>query len=171
VAGAPATAPTWLEGVYAARRQRTRALVEAAVAALEQTRRPVSVASVAAESKRVDPEGRGVSESAVLNNPEARAHYAQHRSWARPRAGRPAATTGRGRGVVRPLMASRDPARARRRYLRMRKSELADRLVVLERAHAEHAARWLRANDDALAWMLVVLRLLTPGGGDGERPD
>src|SRR5439155_11318720 len=44
-------------------------------------RQRISLASIAAHSKTIDPTGQGVSESSVLNNDEARTLYEQHRTW------------------------------------------------------------------------------------------
>jgi hypothetical protein len=72
----------WLEEkVYAKLRQRTADLVRQSVDALCKDGQRVSLATVAAKSKELDPDHRGVSESAILVNQEARAYYEQHRSW------------------------------------------------------------------------------------------
>ena len=72
----------WLrEKVYHSKRQRTVELVKRAVDSLQKDKRRVSLASLTARSKELDPEGRGISESAILNNEEARKYYEQHRAW------------------------------------------------------------------------------------------
>lgn len=59
----------WLEEkVYAKLRQRTVDLVKQSVDALRKDKQRVSLATVAARSKELDPEHRGVSESAILDN-------------------------------------------------------------------------------------------------------
>jgi hypothetical protein len=149
-------APAWLqEQVYAPRRQRTLDHVRQAVDTLVTANQPVSLASIAATSKALDPEGRGISTSAVLGNAQARAYYERHRRWAprRPRRGpsAPSASV----NLVRPRISrSRDVTRARRRYLRLGKSVLVECLLALEHAYAEQEERWLRVNDDLLTWKL-----------------
>ncbi len=55
----------WLpEKVYEPLRQRTIELVKSAVNALLKDKQRISLATVAARSKEIDPEHRGVSESA-----------------------------------------------------------------------------------------------------------
>src|SRR5438552_8332644 len=72
----------WLEEkVYAKLRQRTIDLVKQSVDALIKDKQRVSLATVAAKSRELDPEHRGISESAILDNQEARMYYEQHRSW------------------------------------------------------------------------------------------
>src|SRR5438876_4707870 len=70
----------WLEEkVYARLRQRTVDLVKCSVDALLKDKQRVSLSTVAAKSRELDK--KGISESAILDNPEARAYYEQHRSW------------------------------------------------------------------------------------------
>src|SRR5258708_38122603 len=72
----------WLEEkVYAKLRQRTVDLVKQSVDALCKDKQRVSLATVAAKSRELDTEHRGISESAILDNQEARAYYEQYRSW------------------------------------------------------------------------------------------
>ena len=149
-------APAWLqEQVYAPRRQRTLDHVRHAVDTLVTTNQPVSLASIAAMSKALDPEGRGISTSAVLGNAQARAYYERHRRWIprRPRRG-PSAPSASVTLVGPRISRSRDVTRARQRYRRLGKSVLVERLLALEHAYAEQEDRWLRVNDELLTWQL-----------------
>jgi len=140
--------------VYAKLRQRTVDLVKQSVDALRKDKQRVSLATVSAKSKELDPDHRGVSESAILDNQEARAYYEQHRSWRGP-----------SRKRVKPLAVmistsssavklGRDEQRVRQRYLRMGKEALIERLMVTERTLAEQRERWLTLQDEALTWRL-----------------
>jgi hypothetical protein len=147
----------WLEEkVYAKLRQRTVHLVKQSVDALSLDKQRVSLATVAAKSKELDIEGngKGISESAILDNQEARAYYEQHRSW-----------RGSSRKRAKPLVVAsptqppavklgRDEQRVRQRYLRMSKETLVDRLIAVERTVAEQRERWLSQQDEMLTWRL-----------------
>ena len=50
--------------------------------------------------------------------------------------------------------AQRAVARARQRYRRWTKGLFIERLLAVERAYAEQEDRWLRVNDELLAWQL-----------------
>jgi hypothetical protein len=145
----------WLEEkVYAKLRQRTVDLVKQSVDALRQDKQRVSLSTVAARSKELDPEHRGVSESAILDNQEARAYYEQHRSWRsspRKRAKLLAVASPASPRSVKP---GRDEQRVRQRYLRMGKEALVERLITVERTVAEQRERWLTQQDEALTWQL-----------------
>jgi hypothetical protein len=145
----------WLEEkVYAKLRQRTVDLVKQSVDALLKDKQRISLAMVAAKSKELDPESRGISESAILDNQEARAYYEQHRSWRgspKKRAKPLAVASPASPGVVKP---SRDEQRVRQRYLRMSKEELVERLITVERTLAERRERWFSQQDEVLTWRL-----------------
>lgn len=145
----------WLEEkVYAKLRQRTVDLVKQSVDALRKDKQRVSLATVAAKSKELDVDQRGISESAMLDNQEARAYYEQHRSWrgsSRKRA--------KPLGVARPsqppeVKPGRDEQRVRQHYLRMSKEALVERLITTERTWAEQRECWLSQQDEALTWRL-----------------
>src|SRR5439155_22167326 len=97
---------------------------------------------------------RGMSESAILDNPDARVYYEQHRSWrgsSRKRVKPLAVTSSALPGLVKP---GRDEQRVRQRYLRMSKETLVKRLITTERMLAEQRERWLSQQDEALTWRL-----------------
>jgi hypothetical protein len=147
----------WLEEkVYAKLRWRTVDLVRQSVDALRKDKQRISLATVAAKSKELDVEGngKGISESAILDNQEARNYYEQHRSWrgsSRKRAKPLVAAMSASLGAVKP---GRDEQRVRQRYLRMSKEALVERLITTERMLAGQRERWLSQQDDALAWRL-----------------
>ena len=145
----------WLEEkVYTKLRQRTVDLVKQSVDALCKDKQRVSLSTIAAKSKELDPDHRGISESAILDNQEARAYYEQYRSWrgtSRKRA-KPLA-------VIPPAQSSaakpgRDEQPVRQRYLRMSKEALVERLITAERTLAEQRERWLVQQDEVLSFQL-----------------
>lgn len=147
----------WLEEkVYAKLRQRTVDLVKQSIDALLKDKQRVSLATVVARSKELDIEGngKGISESAILDNQEARAYYEQYRSWQgnRKRRAKPLAVASPAQpGPVKP---DRNEQRACQRYLRMSKETLVERLLAVERAAAQERERWLIQQDEMLTWRL-----------------
>ncbi len=152
---APSEPHPWLEEkVYARLRQRTVDLVKQSVDQLRLDKRRISLATIAAKSKELDPEERGISESAILDNQEARAYYEQHRSWRgspRKRAQPLAAAQTAEPLSVKP---GRDEQRVRQRYRRMSKDVLVERLITAERTAAEQRERWVSQQDEAFTWRL-----------------
>ena len=76
--------PAALVPVYERKRQRTTGLTKNAIELLERNRKPVSLASIAAVSRQIDPEGRGVSENGIRTNPDAYENYRDHMPWTAP---------------------------------------------------------------------------------------
>lgn len=147
-------APLWLqEQVYAPKKRRTIDLVKQSIEVLSKGRQRISLASIASISKSIDPTGRGISESAVLNNEEARTFYEQHRSWKGSHRRAPSTTT-KVRATRISTKGDRDQEQVRQRYLRFSKPELIDRLLTVESAYAEQERRWLEQQDEVLIWRL-----------------
>ena len=145
----------WLEEkVYAKLRQRTVDLVKQSVDALREDKQRVSLATVAARSKELDPGYRGVSESAILDNQEARAYYEQHRSWRGSSRKRAKPLVVASKAVPPAVKSGRDEQRVRQRYLRLSKEALVERLIATERTLAEQRERWLKSQDEGLIWQL-----------------
>src|SRR5260221_9817875 len=128
----------WLEEkVYAKLRQRTVDLVTQSVDTLLKDKQRVSLATVAAKSKELDPDHRGVSESAILDNQEARASYEQHRSWQGSPRKRAKLLTVESPAQPPTVKSGRDEQRVRQRNLRMSKEALVERLLAVEPTYAE----------------------------------
>jgi hypothetical protein len=145
----------WLEEkVYTRLRQRTVDLVKRSVDALRKNKQRVSLATIVAKSKELDAEGKGISESAILDNQEARTYYEQHRSWRGPSRKRAKPLVVAPPAQLPTVKPGRDEQRVRQRYLRMRKETLVERLIAVERTAAEQRERWLMQQDEAFTWRL-----------------
>ena len=149
------SAHSWLEErVYAPKRERTLELVQQSVDVLLKQKERVSLASIVLASKEVDPEGRGISESAILGNDQARVYYEQHRTWRGSRKKSISTTKIPFPSVPEPIKLDRDGQRIRQRYLRMGKEALVERLLAVEQTYAEQRERWLKNQDEGLTWRL-----------------
>jgi hypothetical protein len=152
----PTEAPSWLkEKVYGPKVQRTTEIVRKAVDALVAANQRVSYASVIAKSKDVDPEGKGVSETGIRGNTEAKAYFDQHCSWKGPRnrhavKDKPQSTP----AVTRSIDPNRDSSRVRQRLMRLEKVDLVERVLALEQNAGAREQQWLELNDDLLHWRL-----------------
>jgi hypothetical protein len=149
----------WLkEKVYDAKRKRTIDLVKSSIDALLKDRRPVSLASVVARSRQIDPAQRGISETAILHNQGARSYYQQHRSWRTKSGKRPGKHAPHTESVAALIKADRNIAHVRYKYLKLSKAELVERLLVLEQAHASLQENWLRTAEEVMEWRLRAER-------------
>ncbi len=119
-------------------------LVKAAVDQLVQEKQTVTIEAICHKSAEIDPEGRGVKKSALLENQEAHAYYRERSAsyrvaLSRKRTGK----TAKASMQTHPLRIDphRDTKRARSRYLQMTKPEIVERLLQVEQAYAELSAQ------------------------------
>jgi hypothetical protein len=159
----PSAAPSrhsardWLEAaVYDKKRRRTSDLVRLTIETITMGKEGmrVSLTTIATVSKEIDPESRGVSESAILNNPAAHALWVAARTAPAKRIVRRAVAPPDAAPADPRIKVDRDPERARRRYRGLTKEGLIDRLLAVEAAYATREDRWQRAGDDVLEWRL-----------------
>ena len=137
-------------------RQRTVELVKRSVDVLRKNKQRVSLSTIVAKSKELDAEGngKGISESAILDNEEARGYYEQHRTWQGNRKRRAKPLVVATAVSVGPVKPDRNEQRARQRYLRMGKEALVERLLTVEKTEALARERWLLQQDELLTWRL-----------------
>jgi hypothetical protein len=137
----------WLQKHYQEKRDRTVRLVKAAVDQLVKEKQTVTIEAICRKSAEIDPEGRGVKKSALLENQEAHAYYREHSASYR------AAQTRKRTGKAAKALAQAQPLRidpqrnadrARYRYLQMTKPEIVERLLQVEQAYAELAEQQAR---------------------------
>lgn len=132
----------WLQKHYQEKRERTVRLVKAAVDQLIKEQQTVTIEAICRKSTEVDPDGRGVKKSAILENPEAHAYYCEHStSYRNARARKRQGTKKRERKTseAQPLRIdpNRDVDRVRYRYLQLTKAEIVERLLIVEQAYAD----------------------------------
>lgn len=130
----------WLQKHYQQKRERTIRLVKSSVDQLVNEKQPVTIEAICRKSAEIDPEGRGVKKSALLENQEAHAYYRQHSaSYRAAQARKRTVKSTKAQILTRPLRIDpqRDIERARYRYLQMTKPEIVERLLYLEQAYAE----------------------------------
>ena len=117
-------------------------LVKAAVDQLVKEKQTVTIEAICHKSTEIDPEGRGVKKSALLENPEAHAYYREHSaSYRAAQTRKRTRKTARTSAQAHPLRIDlqRDVERTRYRYLQMTKPEIVARLLQVEQAYAELA--------------------------------
>ncbi len=146
-------APSWLdESVYEPKRQRTVLLVKQAVDALVKQREQdrvtrISLNTIIAMSKRLDPEEKGIAHTAILENEEAYTYYKRFRTTGKPKK--------RVHDIeVQVPKLDRDLTRVQQRYAKLRKAELIEQRISVEQQYAQLHERWLLMIDKVLEWQL-----------------
>jgi hypothetical protein len=130
----------WLLKHYQEKRERTITLVKAAVDQLVNEQQTVTIEAICHKSLALDPEGRGIKKSAILENAEAHAYYQKHSSSYQTMKQR---NRKQRRKPLSPdpqplrIDPNRDVDRVRYRYLQLTKAEIVERLLTVEQAYAE----------------------------------
>jgi hypothetical protein len=128
-------------------------LVKAAVDQLVRERQTVTIEAICRKSVEVDPEGRGVKKSALLENQEAHAYYCEHSaSYQAVKSRKRVSKSTKDAAQAHSLRIDphRDLERVRYRYLQMTKAEIVERLLTVEQAYAELAEQQARLQ---FAWV------------------
>jgi hypothetical protein len=155
-------APTWLEeSVYEPKRKHSVDLVKQSIDTLVNQRKQgskirISLATIVATSKQLDPTGVGVAHTTILENAEAYAYYKKYRTTSlktvkhRNQRGSPE--------TIEQLVAN-DPALEKRRqyYMTWRRAELVDELLRVRQERGRFQEQWLDASDNLLQWQLRAL--------------
>lgn len=152
-------APAWLyDAVYEPKRKRTLELVTLTVDALvEQRARDgktrISLNSITALARQLDPAKKGVAHTAILENAEAYAYYKRNRTASKP-AKQQQPQEERASDAELVIKGDRDLSRVRQRYIKLSKAALLERLLSVEQQYVHLQERWLRTNDNVLEWQL-----------------
>lgn len=115
----------------------------------------ISLNTIIATARELDPAGKGVAHTAILENEEAYAYYKQHRTASKPTKRQPTPREVDTRLVIK---ADRDQTRVRQHYMKLNREELVERLLSTEQGYAELHDRWLAMNDKLLEWQLRTER-------------
>ncbi len=152
-------APTWLEdSVYEPKRKHSVELVKQSVDTLVNQRKQgsktqISLATIVATSKQLDPTGTGVAHTTILENAEAYAYYKKYRTTSSKTVKR------RNQRISADLSepdSAQDPAFAKRRqyYMTWRRAELVDELLRVREERNRFQEQWLDASDNLLQCQL-----------------
>jgi hypothetical protein len=154
--------PTWLgDSVYEPKRKHSVDLVKQSVDMLINQRKQgsktrISLATIVATSKQLDPTGTGVAHTTILENAEAYAYYKKYRTTS-------SKTVKRRNQHISVDMSepdiAQDPAFAKRRqyYMTWRRAELVDELLRVREERDRFQEQWLDASDNLLQWQLRAL--------------
>lgn len=155
-------APTGLEdSVYEPKRKHSVDLVKQSVDTLVNQRKQdrktrISLATIVATSKQLDPTGTGIAHTTILENAEAYAYYKKYRTTSSKTVKR---RSQRRSPETTEQLVTNDPALEKRRqyYMTWRRAELVDELLRVRKERDQFQEQWLDASDNLLQWQLRVL--------------
>jgi len=147
--------PTWLEeAVYEPKRQHTFDVVKQAIDLLVEQRKldgstRISLSTITVTTRQLDPAGKGVAHTTILEHEEAYAYYRRYRTAEAPKKRQEVQSTENERSVIQ---LDRDQAHVRQRYRQWTQEELVDHLASIEEQYAELYERYLATHALLQEW-------------------
>jgi isopropylmalate/homocitrate/citramalate synthase len=136
---------SWLKPYYEFQKNRTLHLVNESIHYLLKRNQSITLSQISLTSKLLDPTGKGIHPNTVRNNPEAYEIFAQHSVVVKRKKKKRKSK----RVVPEKLLhfdtlkPSRNLDLVQRRYNRMTKNELIQRLIAAEEYIIEHQQNWI----------------------------
>ncbi|EEM17416.1 hypothetical protein bpmyx0001_16410 [Bacillus pseudomycoides DSM 12442] len=108
---------------------------------------PVTLKTVSEKSKDIDPEGKGIHRNTISTNQELNAYYKQHSKSYKKKLNINKSTQKRSVAFTsvdyRRIRLDRSIENTERKYMKMSKKELVQRLILAEQYIAENNSKWV----------------------------
>ncbi|PGA73492.1 hypothetical protein [Bacillus pseudomycoides] len=138
---------TWLKEVHESRSQRSLLLGKEAIDLLVKQNLPVTLKTVSEKSKDIDPEGKGIHRNTISTNQELNAYYKQHSKSYKKKLNINKSTQKRSVAFTsvdyRRIRLDGSIENTERKYMKMSKKELVQRLILAEQYIAENNSKWV----------------------------
>lgn len=136
----------WLDKVYTERKERTIEITRKSIELLLKKKEKISLNSIVKISHEVDI--KGISHSAILRNPEAKQLYETYRSWNTTKKN---VTNKKSEDFYNlHIKSGRDLNGIFKRYSKLTKNQLIERLAIVEEAYAMLHKKWLEQQSEFL---------------------
>lgn len=136
----------WLDKVYTERKERTIEITRKSIELLLKKKEKISLNSIVKISHEVDI--KGISHSAILRNPEAKQLYETYRSWNTTKKN---VTKKKSEDFYNlHIKSGRDLNGIFKRYSKLTKNQLIERLAIVEEAYAMLHKKWLEQQSEFL---------------------
>lgn len=137
----------WLHERYKKRQQRTLLLGKEAIDRLKKANKKITYNSIAEETKKIDEGGKGIHPNSIKRNPDLYEYYKEHsitytQNKVLVERKRPYKSKIKSRGFE-DIKPNRNKTDVRKRYNKLKKDELIERLMEAEEYIAQHNQRWL----------------------------
>ncbi|PHG67304.1 hypothetical protein [Bacillus toyonensis] len=138
---------TWLKGVHESRSQRSLLLGKGAIDLLVKQNLPVTLKTVSEKSKEIDSEGKGIHPNTITTNPGLNEYYKQHSKTYKQKSNSNQSLQKCSVAFTsvdyRRIRADRSIENTERKYIKMSKKELVQRLILAEQYIAENNEAWV----------------------------
>jgi hypothetical protein len=136
----------WLKESHQKRSRRSVELGKQAIDFLIKKDEPVTYTNVADVSKEIDPEGKGIHPNTIRTNEQLYKYYMKHSLTYKQKENskkvKPSLNTEKDIdfGKIKP---NRSVENAQRKYMKLSKKELVQRLILAEQYIAENNSKWV----------------------------
>lgn len=135
---------TWLKKSHLKRSNRSIELGKQAIDLLVKKGEPVTYKTVTEISKTIDPEGKGIHSNTIRTNEQLYDYYKQHSLTYKQKDRSKNMTTLLDIDIdFRKLKPNRNFENAQRKYMKLSKKELVQRLILAEQYIAENNSKWI----------------------------
>ncbi|PFN04994.1 hypothetical protein [Bacillus cereus] len=138
---------TWLKEVHESRSQRSLLLGKEAIDLLVKQHLLVTLKTVSEKSKEIDPEGKGIHRNTISTNQELNAYYKQYSKTYKKKSNSNKSAQKRSVAFTpvdyRRIRLDRSIENTERKYMKMSKKELVQRLLLAEQYIAENNRTWI----------------------------
>lgn len=137
----------WLKDNHLASSQRVVKLGQTVIDLLVKASRPVTLSSISEESKKIDTKGKGIHENTIRTNKELYDYYKQH-STTYKRKQNSNKTSSKNFSSIedtdyQKLIHERDPGYLKKKYMKLTKEELVQKLIHAEQYIVENNKNWI----------------------------
>lgn len=136
----------WLKGVHKSRSQRSFLLGKEAIDLLVKQNLPITLKTISEKSKEIDSEGKGIHSNTIMINPELNEYYKQNSKTYKQKLNSNKSLQKRSVPFTpvdyRRIRSDRNIENTERKYMKMSKKELVQRLILAEKYIAENNKMW-----------------------------
>lgn len=139
---------TWLKEVHESRSQRSLLLGKKAIDLLVKQNLSVTLKNISEKSKEIAPEGKGIHPNTIRTNEQLYKYYKQHSKTYKQKENRKNIKQNRSVTIkdidFRKVNPNRNEDNVRRKYMKLSKRELVQRIIQAEQYIAENNINWIR---------------------------
>ncbi|KEZ49899.1 hypothetical protein [Metabacillus indicus] len=143
----PKNEPVWLKDSHLRRSNRSIELGKQAINQLINKGEPITYTAIAEQSKEIDPEGKGIHPNTIRTNEQLYEYYKQHSKTHKQKRNRKNPVFNRSINSndwgFSKIKTGRNPDNLKRKYMKLTKAELVQRLILTEEFIAENNTKWV----------------------------
>ncbi|MGG3471589.1 hypothetical protein ABES02_29500 [Neobacillus pocheonensis] len=141
------TERAWLKESHQKRSNRSVEIGKQTIDLLIKKGRPITLTTIAEQSKAIDPEGKGIHPNTIRTNELLYEHYKQHSKTYKHKNN---SKSNKSNGPVtieniefQKIKPNRNLENLQRKYMKLSKKELVQRLILTEQYIAENNTKWV----------------------------